>query len=54
MIHISQKNEFINVVSNLGYAIEVDTETLAKWNKAISEWWNVQLEMDKYIKEQHG
>jgi hypothetical protein len=53
-IHVNQKNEFINVISNLGYPIKVDAETLAKWNDAISKWWEVQLEMDKYVKEQNG
>lgn len=51
-IHVCEKQEFINVISNLGHEVEVDTETLARWNEAISNWWKAQLEMDSYVKKQ--
>ena len=49
-IHINVKNDFINVISSHGVEVEVDVETLARWNDAISKWWEVQLEMDKAVK----
>ena len=49
-IRINQKNDFINVISTHGVEVEVDVETLARWNDAISKWWEVQLEMDKAVK----
>lgn len=52
-IQINQKQDFINVISTHGYEVEVDVETLARWNQAISEWWKVQLEMDKVVKDQN-
>ena len=51
IIKINQKNDFINVISTHGVEVEVDVETLARWNAAISKWWEVQLEMDKAIKD---
>lgn len=51
-IHINIKNDFINVISNNGYEIEVDEDTLAHWNEVISQWWKVQLEMDSIIARQ--
>lgn len=51
-IHINVKNDFINVISNLGHEIEVDQDTLARWNEAIAHWWKVQLEMDSFIARQ--
>lgn len=50
-IHINQKMMLVNVISNLGDEVEVDTETLARWNSVISSWWEVQFEMDKLIKD---
>lgn len=50
-ISINTKIQPINLISNLGTQIEVDQETLDKWNKALSDWWNVQLEMDKAIQQ---
>lgn len=50
-IKINQKNDFVNVISSHGIEVEVDAETLARWNKAISQWWEVQLEMDKAVKQ---
>lgn len=52
-IHINTKNDFINVISTHGHAIEVDQETLDRWNKLNSEWWEMQLEMDKLLKAQN-
>lgn len=50
-IKINEKHDFINVISSHGIEIEVNTETLARWNDAISKWWEVQLEMDKAVKQ---
>lgn len=50
IIKINQKNDFINVISTHGVEVEIDVETLARWNDAISKWWEVQLEMDKAVK----
>lgn len=52
-IKINQKNDFINVISSHGIEVEIDVDTLARWNNAISKWWEVQLEMDKVIKSQN-
>ena len=52
-IKINQKQDFINVISTHGYEVKVDSETLARWDQAISQWWKVQLEMDKAVKEQN-
>lgn len=52
-IKINQKNDFINVISSHGVEVEIDVDTLARWNDAISKWWEVQLEMDKVIKNQN-
>lgn len=46
-VHIREKLEKVNVISNDGKLIEIDEFTLAKWNKIYSDWWNMQLEMDK-------
>jgi len=32
--------------------IEVDKKTLARWNKVIDEFWDVQNEIDEVIEEQ--
>lgn len=48
-IHINTKIQAINVISNLGTEVEIDSDTLDRWNNALSEWWRVQLEMDKHI-----
>lgn len=53
-IKINQKNDFINVISSHGVEVEIDVDTLARWNSAISKWWEVQLEMDKVIKNQNA
>lgn len=53
VININQKNDFINVISTHGIQVEVDVDTLARWNDAIGKWWEVQLEMDKVIKNQN-
>lgn len=52
-IRINQKQELINVISNLGIELEVGAETLERWNHVIGKWWDVQLEIDKYIKAQN-
>lgn len=49
-VHINSKNDFVNVISTHGHLVEVDEATLARWNEAISKWWEVQLEMDELIK----
>lgn len=51
VIKINEKHDFINVISSHGIEVEVDTEILARWNDAISKWWEVQLEMDKAVKQ---
>ncbi len=48
-ISVNTKIEAINLISNKGTEVEIDQETLERWNNAISEWWKVQLEMDKYL-----
>jgi len=48
-ISVNTKIEAINLISNKGTELEIDQDTLLRWNNAISEWWKVQLEMDKYL-----
>lgn len=48
-ININTKVQAINVISNIGTELEVDQETLDQWNKALSAWWEVQLQMDKLL-----
>lgn len=48
-IKVNTKIMPVNVISNLGTDLEIDQETLNRWNRALLEWWNVQLEMDKLI-----
>lgn len=48
-IKVNTKIQAINLISNTGTELEIDQETLERWNKALAEWWNVQLEMDKLI-----
>ena len=53
-IRIVQKNDFLNVISSHGVEVEIDEDTLVRWNSAIAKWWEVQLEMDKVIKNQNA
>jgi hypothetical protein len=53
-VNINTQHGFVNVISTHGHSVEVDAETLDRWNTAISKWWEVQLEMDKVVKQQNG
>ena len=53
-VNINTQHGFVNVISTHGHPVEVDAETLDRWNTAISKWWEVQLEMDKVVKQQNG
>lgn len=50
-IKVNTKIMPVNVISNLGTELEIEQETLNRWNRALLEWWNVQLEMDKLIQD---
>lgn len=50
-IKVNTKVMPVNNISNLGTDLEIDQETLDRWNQVISDWWKVQLEMDKLIQD---
>lgn len=50
-IKVNTKVMPVNNISNLGTDLEIDQETLDRWNQVISDWWKIQLEMDKLIQD---
>ena len=53
-IRLHDKQEYVWAISNLGHPVHIPQEKLDKWNRIYKEWWEMQLEMDKVVKQQNG